>query len=330
MGLKVHVERRQLQFRAPLQLGRESVTSRTSWNLYIEDSSGCIGCGEAAPWPPTESLPWDATDLQVRLGRLDPTTDELHRLPALPHPSMQFALDTAWLDLQSKLKRMPLARRLNAMASRSVAVNAFVGHVSPYAAQQQANWLWSQGFRHLKLKLGRARFDEDLQCIHAVIAKPWHGLRADVNGAWQPEVAACHLERLLPFGFEYVEEPCHGLRHLEALDGVGPPIAVDESLPLPMPPTLRLRYLVLKPSRIGHLSLLHRLIKWAKTQKIKVTLTGMFEGPIAMAAIANMAAAWLPHDTVCGLTPGLFANAGWELHFANGALHLSPNPGLGC
>jgi len=169
----------------------------------------------------------------------------------------------------------------------------------------------ARGIRTFKLKVGRAG-DMQGELERARIARqaigPDGALRLDANGGWSPLQAAAALAALAPLRLELIEEPVAAWRDLPLPSPV--PVAADESLQAPEAEAEldervargACQALVLKPMALGGFARCLRLARLARRHGLGVIVTHMFDGPIGLAAAAELALA-LPAPWACGLTP---------------------------
>jgi L-alanine-DL-glutamate epimerase-like enolase superfamily enzyme len=166
-----------------------------------------------------------------------------------------------------------------------------------------------RGYRHLKLKVGRSPA-EDLALLGSLRAEfgPRIGLRADANGSLRAEAVTAWLRSASELDLEFMEEPVP-LGELEALGPSPVPLAIDESLPPGDEAALvaaleagRYRYAVLKPSYHGGIIRCQRLARLARERGAEPVVSHLFDGPVALAAAAELALALAPCPAA-GLAP---------------------------
>ncbi|WP_413733424.1 mandelate racemase/muconate lactonizing enzyme family protein [Sodalis sp. RH21] len=104
---------------------------------------------------------------------------------------------------------------------------------------QQADAYVERGFTDLKLRVGVAGFDQDLDRVGALRRRFGDAIRlaADANGQWPAREALARLRALAPFDLRYVEQPIadgeadHGDHGYRALADASPiPLMLDESM----------------------------------------------------------------------------------------------------
>ncbi len=279
--------------------------------LELEDRDGRIGQGEASPLP---GFSRDALeDVRTQLLRvawrslpeLEVGPDLADRLAGvlaeagLRTPAARFAAETALLDLLGQASGLP--------------VHALICHRSPEAAwrvpiaallgteAEAASRKVEQGYRTLKLKVGRAPSEElaRLAGLRAELGEEV-GLRADANRSLPSLTVEAWLAGAADLRLEFVEEPVPP----EILAGLPPspvPLALDESLSAGDDSALArtlgaggYRYLVLKPAYHGGLMRCLRLAESARSSGVQPVVSHLLDGPVALAAATELALALGP------------------------------------
>jgi o-succinylbenzoate synthase len=318
---------------------RQAWTERIGFHLRLIDAEGRVGEGEASPLPGYSHdgafvvgsglenlralLPWNVG------------ADWFARIVELP-PSAAFACETATLDLLAQERGQPLYRLLDPAASPStVPLSALVGSVD------DADRAWTRGIRTLKVKVGKSGGWAEELALLASLRRRFGGalrLRLDANGVWTANEVDARLAELVPFAPELIEEPA-----ADPTQVVGSPIplALDESLQvrdleefkawLPKGPC---RALVLKPMALGGFARCLALAERSAELGLRVAVSHLFDGPIALAAAAHLALAINAQTPLlaCGLDghPGLAAWPQADLPWIGDAAIEAPTlPGLG-
>ncbi|MCB9176309.1 MAG: o-succinylbenzoate synthase [Caldilineae bacterium] len=286
-------------------------------------------------------------------------------------PAALAAVDLALADLAARRAGLPLARWLAPAAAASVPVNASISADAPEACAAAAREAVAAGYRTIKLKLrGEDRGDLDrVAAVHAVLVGandpggapaspasyataarigsaetlPRRAIRLDANASWSRARAIDWLERLAPYGIEYVEQPTpvegdpeRDVADLEAVHRLGRvPVAADEILldPRAAERVLARRAaacLILKPALLGGPSRASALATRARAQGMQVVVTSALDGAVGRLGALHLAAA-LGLERACGLATGgllaedlaAFPNVG------RGRLALPAGVGLG-
>lgn len=209
--------------------------------VFLDTEEGLTGVGECVG--PT--LPTLQTILEKELAPLLLGCDP-QRVEWLKHRWLTFAanwrhlaryawagVEMALFDLLGKAFRLPVVQFLGGAYRHEV---EFIGYVfidEPEANARLAAEYVAQGFRTLKVKVGR-NIEQDVERLRAIREAVGDGvrIRIDANMAWSVNTAIQAIRRLEPFGLEYVEQPIpdgdlEGMAWVRQATGV--PIAADEA-----------------------------------------------------------------------------------------------------
>ncbi len=297
MSMSIAIHPYRLPLICPLRLGGEWVEERTGWLIELSTNNGLTGWGEIAPLPgvsPEEELAkmddWDAE-------RVD---------GSMITPSVRCGLDMAFLNLNDP-DYLPTELRSIPRADRDIPVNALlIGELDDMLKQARA--AIREGYRTLKVKVGRADPAEEIQLLHAInqVVSDDVKLRLDANRAWNPGEADKYLDVLSQMNVEYIEEPFREPRaSLAWSEGTGIPIALDESLRTIEPDDLHayagIRAVVLKPTLLGGLARSADFATAAVSMGAYPVVSAMLESGIGTATLARFAAAICEEDTAVGL-----------------------------
>lgn len=318
---------------------RQAWTERVGFHLRLIDAEGRVGEGEASPLPGYSSdgafLVGSALESLRALLPWNVGADWFARIVDLP-PAAAFACETATLDLLGQERGQPLYRLLDPSASpSSVPLSALVRDLTDAARA------WERGIRTLKVKVGKSgAWAEELALLAALRRRFGEALRLrlDANGIWTAEEVDARLAELAPFAPELIEEPTEDPMQVVRSPV---PLALDESLQvrdleefkawLPKGPC---RALVLKPMALGGFARCLALAERGAELGLRVAVSHLFDGPIALAAAAHLALALNAPSPVlaCGLDrhPGLDAWPAADLPWLGEAEIQAPTlPGLG-
>lgn len=357
---RLSVELREVAWRAPAAGPAmwRALPQRRGVLVRVRDEQGFAGVGEASPLPVEavrDADEWAATREALRAWQAGGAhdvrdADEAFAAAAAAGGEVaaaRFAVETALCDLVAARRRVPFAEVIGARPAATVPINAVCDAGDIEAAKRAA----ARGIGTLKLKLEQkpapheaALFlegDEDAAAVTAILRALGDAmkLRGDANRTWRPESVMARLAKLQRL--QYVEEPCREFWLVLDRDRRAdlPPLGVDESAIGASEEQVagwmkepRIGALILKPTRLG----LARSLRWAKLAAEEgkaAVVTHALEGPVAMAACAELARAiggWQP-DLAVGLDahPGL---AAWPVRapqlFENEVRAVN-EPGLG-
>ena len=301
--------------------------ARPSLWIEVKDDEGASGWGEASPLSPfsRDDVPTCARALEALFFRLGSVDEALAIGPAIHAaftpiladleavPSARFALETALLDLLARRRGLSVAALLRGEPSSiELPVNALLIADPPDDLADRAVALAALGYRAIKIKL-RARddagFDREVAALHAVRTRlpvPFE-IRLDPNGAWSIAEARRRLTALAPIAPRYVEQPVAAV-DLVDLGRCAVPWAADESLANAADHPRLLRdpgcaALVLKPAILGSLVVARELALLAHANGKQAVVTHLFDGPIALAAAAELALSLPTPVLAAGLDP---------------------------
>lgn len=308
--VRIELHHRSAPLGSPVgRAGRRWHERRGVW-IRVHEAGGTVGQGEASPLPgySPDTLEQATRALEAAAARLpwrlDPGAPALEAITAVlgdvarPAPSARFALETALLDLLGQWHEVPVHALIEPRRHAGrLPVAAHVEAEGDDATRAGVCAAASRGFSCVKIKVGR-RPDAELGWLERVRETSGVALRLDANGAlparrarrWLRAVAA----RVRP---ELIEEPVP-LSVLRTMAPSGLRIALDESLQHARAPwvdelaaTGRCHALVLKPMALGGIAASVRWAEQAKRLGLDVIVSHLFDGPIALAASAELALA---------------------------------------
>jgi o-succinylbenzoate synthase len=300
---------------------------RPSLWLELTDEEGRTGLGEASPLPPFSrddvSACQRALDgVHVRLGDLP--DDEPPALaislvlqaiaPALAGlPSARFAVETAVLDLLARRRGVSIACLLGGAApEQPVPVNALLVASPAETLAERGLALAAQGYAALKIKLrardggGFLRELAGLRELREALPLPFE-IRLDPNAAWPEDEARRRLDELARVSPRFIEQPVIPGR-LAQLGRCAVPWAADESLADPDEAERLLdaegcAAFILKLPILGGLLAARALALRAQARGLDVVVTHFFDGPVGLAAAAELARSLPRPPLACGLDP---------------------------
>ena len=304
----VEIYRYEIPFREPVTLKDATLHRREGALIRLTTDDGSEGWGETAPLPgfSPESLE-DATDqlrataphlvnheVSASLWRPDETS-----FPELSHltSSARFGLELALLNLSAASHGLTLPELLTDSPRETISVNGLLsGTLEKTLAD--AFYMRRNGYRAVKLKVGRREVPEDVETVLRVgeVLGGGVSLRLDANRAWGFDEALEVARGISGVGIEYVEEPlAEPWRLADLARGWGLPVALDESLVGMGPEGLGLhpyaRTVVLKPTLLGGMSRALRFAEEARALGMASVVSSSYEGGVGTAALVALAAA---------------------------------------
>jgi o-succinylbenzoate synthase len=324
--------------RAPFVTGWGAIDHRELLLLSLEDSSGRIGYGEAAPLEPYDGVNMDdvvgaiedCRATLIRVGVLDRADllAQCAQLTVVPHALA--AIDLALWDLTGRQQGRPLWHLLGATSCHPVDVNYTVNATDRAGAAAEADVARAAGYRCLKVKVGVGDDAGRVAAVRAVAGRE-AAIRLDANGAWSVDEARAALEVLEPAGIELCEEPVHGFDEVEQLSRqIDVPLALDESGHLAG--ALDRRFcdsVCLKVGLSGGVTGLLDVAGKARRAGYRLYLASALDGPIGIAAALHAACAVRP-DRPSGLaTLQIFSDRLDPMPPVGGRIAVPDGPGLG-
>ncbi|MBS2023336.1 MAG: hypothetical protein JST92_13060 [Deltaproteobacteria bacterium] len=324
--------------------------------LRLVDTDGALGLGEASPLPgfSKESLaevrrelfalaPAQLPALEAAMGTRPHLVESLRRFvdaSGVRHAASRCALELAALDLLGCRAQVPASVLLGAPPDARVEVCALLDGPRE-ALLTQALALLERGHRTLKFKLGTRALADDVRALEQLspLLRGRARLRLDANQSIPPRDLDKTLDALARFEPELIEEPSTP-DALRALRTSPIPIALDESLASEAGPGLARRLadrraleaLVMKPTLLGGVTPCLALADLARELEVRVLVTHLWDGPIALAAADALALATAHQALPAGLAVHPALAAFDELVAAPPArstISLTPKPGLG-
>ncbi|XP_027341209.1 L-Ala-D/L-amino acid epimerase isoform X2 [Abrus precatorius] len=298
---------------APFTIASSRLDKVENVAIRIELSNGAVGWGEAPILPFVT-----AEDQSIAMAKAFEACAFLRRCPALTLGSMlgeigrmlsghEFAsvragVEMAIIDAAANSIRVPLWRLFGG-ASNSITTDITIPIVSPAEAAELASKYYKEGFKTLKLKVGK-NLKADIKVLQAIrVAHPICQFILDANEGYNSEEAVEVLEKLHDIGLNPVlfEQPVHrddweGLQYVSkiARERYGVSVAADESC----------RSLVdvykivegnlvdvinIKLAKVGVMGALD-IIEKAKAAGLDLMIGGMVETRLAMGFAGQLAA----------------------------------------
>jgi len=318
---RIEVVRRSGTLPAPARSARREWGERESALLVLHGSNGAVGVGEASPLPgyspdtidlcenALRSLTTDRLGGREKGEPVEPWLEESVRPLGPNAPAARFALESALLDLAGKDDGVSVSRLLGGPnANEPIPLAALVQGETKEAVFDEIRHAVDRGIDTIKMKIGRPDcFDEELGLLRKVRNEFGDRLvlRLDANGAWDLVEAVAKLEALAGFAPQFVEQPVVPYLLLK-LEDSPVPVAADETLALPgaaerlgLVPACRV--LVLKPAVLGGFLPVLRIARTGKALRRRVVVSHLFDGPVALAAAAELALALPATPLACGL-----------------------------
>ncbi len=322
--IKAEIRHRNFLYRRPATTSRGTYTQKSVSYILLHDDAdpSVLGVGECSLFP---GLSLD--DVHDFTKKLKAVVDEINRgefdfeKPLYDLPSIQFAIETALIDLRNGGKRLLFPTAFTE-GENSILINGLIWMADRSDMEKQIEDKLEQGFSCLKMKVGALDFEQEFEVLSQIRKKyppEKLELRVDANGAFSPQEAPEKLDRLASLSLHSIEQPIRQgqLQAMAKLCRETPlPIAFDEELIGVYPSsnkqellyTIRPQYIVLKPGLLGGLQSCKDWIVAAKKLNIGWWITSALETNIGLNAIAQWTAT-LGNNVPHGLSTGaLFEN----------------------
>lgn len=297
-----------LQLKQPLKTSKKIITERKGFILKLEDSGGNFGIGDVCPFPEfgTESLndaekSMSGIKLKLKIDREnleESIFDCLKDQSSLP--SLRHGLEQAILSLLCRKQQVILPELLGIKLKKNVKVNAVIGFTDAEKSVSAAEEFVKNGYKTLKIKVGREHFEDDFSIIKLIRHKVGSEIkiRIDANGIWNLNDAIANLKRSETLDIEYAEQPVNTIdNYVELKNNCSVPLAADESVrslkdAKQFIDSKSISHIILKPMMLGGLLPTLEIINYAEENNVTPVVTTSFESAIgkinAVIAAANV------------------------------------------
>ncbi len=310
-----------LKLKMPFAASKVNLTERRGFIISLRSNSGMTGTGDAAPFPEFGSEAYEddekflsrlSLQLSIDLNNtIKSINDNLSSIES--HPALRHGIEQALLSLICNEEKISLNALVNKTSNPIIPVNGAIGFLPGEKSVEKAADLIRQGFRTLKIKVGRDDFGEDYSVIESIRKhlKGSYNLRIDANGKWSFDDAVNHLQQLEKFNIEYAEQPVNDLQDfIQLKQKTIIPLAPDESIRSVQDAKSFIErkaadYLILKPMMTGGLLPVLEIIEMAEQNNVRVVITSSFESAIGR-SYAVFIASLIDSITAHGLSTGSF------------------------
>ena len=327
--MKIEIQKYRLDFRFEAGTSRGVMTSKDAYflKLYDHEKPETFGIGECSP------LAGLSPDLEGNIqavlynciktvSGIDNITLE-HAKEIIPgtFPAIQFALETAIMDLQKGGRRILFENDFT-KSVQTIPINGLVWMGNKELMLHRIKSKIDEGFNCIKIKVGAINLEDEftlLKYIRDQFSPRQITIRLDANGAFHTEDALGILDRFSKYDIHSVEQPIMAgdWESMEKICDQSPiPIALDEELigvegnelKIQLLESIKPAYIILKPTLVGGLQQSKNWIKLATERSVGWWVTSALESNIGLNAIAQFTANY-PIDLPQGLGTGqLFHN----------------------
>ncbi|GIW21127.1 MAG: o-succinylbenzoate synthase [Candidatus Sericytochromatia bacterium] len=298
--LEISYKKVNLKFKIPAKTSRGELLDKISYFLIIKDNQKNIfGIGEASPIinlsidysDDFEKIILDFCNQFNKNGEI-PADFEIEN-----HPSLNFAIETAMLDLEYGGIRK-IANTDFFEGKTKIKINGLIWMSDKENMINQIKEKINNGFKCIKIKVG-INIDTEIEILE-FIRKNYQDIeiRLDANGAFEYEDSMDILKRFSKYNIHSIEQPIKPNQwgKLAKLCKDSPiPIALDEELinvktengKKFLLEIIKPRYIVLKPTLIGGFQSCKEWIDLANSKNIDWWITSALESNIGLNAIAQ-------------------------------------------
>jgi O-succinylbenzoate synthase len=304
----------------PLAMMGSLLNERRGLLIRFQNEENHSGWGEIAPFPGLHPENLSAAEAQIL--HLQKILYGQSLPPGLPQlngafeewlgkyklfPSVRYGVEMAALNLLADAGKRPLCALLSPNYRDTVSLNGLLSG-SPEEIHARLQLLIDEGYKAVKLKVGRQSVEEDIVLVQQVrkALPATVSLRLDANRAWSLEQALAFGEAVSDCVIEYIEEPLtdnSGLERFHTETGLS--LALDETLAETEAHSLRIpngvAAFILKPALLGGFEHTTQFARLARQHHLKAVISSAFQSGVGLAADANLAAGLNDEDVPAGL-----------------------------
>jgi len=270
--------------------------------------SGRIAYGEIAPLPGLHTEPLQAAEAQLVEVLAKHNFAASGIMQEQLYPSVRTGLEMAMINLETADKGGRSAFSPLAESAKQVPVNALLlGDRT--AILEQAEKLFRLGYRAFKLKITAGKTENttrSIESLHQTFGTQIE-LRLDANQSLRLDEALDFARSIPPESIAYIEEPLQEpslIGEFHAKTGMYS--ALDETLwqkpeLLAKIPVAALKALIIKPNRIGGVSVALHFARYAQENHLKAVFSSAFESGISLSFYTMLVASLSTEPAACGL-----------------------------
>ena len=297
----------------PINMKGRLHNNREGLIVELKNSDGTKGYGEAAPFPGlhNESLADIIKQFQKIKPQLSSLTQDNFNIFSLEFPEcspiLNFAIEWAIIDLISNEKEILPSAILNTKYNKQILTNPLL--VGDYdSILKQAEEVKKRKPGSVKIKVGFRPLEDDIYLIKQIdeIFENKISLRLDANRSWSLNQAVTFGHAVLNTNLEYIEEPIDEPFSLHLFyKKTGIRYAIDESLLhesfLKTHNMNGLAAFIIKPSIIGSIKEIKKLVDIAAKKNIYCVFSNAFESGIGLWSNTYLAASFSNENISHGL-----------------------------
>jgi len=258
----------------PFSLRIQSLTREKKGFLLHAKTKETSAWAEVSPLPgfSRESIELAKQQLLFLQKKVPFSLEEILKTQSLV-PSVSFGLDSLNYALLFPLPALP-----------SYPLCAFLS-ASFEEMKKQIPIIFSEGYKHVKVKLSHLSCDQAHQILELLVGKLQ--VKIDLNRAWTLQTALSFFQRYDKDTFEYIEEP---LQKVEELPLFPFPFALDETLRenIKLPHLPWLRALIIKPMLMGSAHAITKKLEMFSDTKPRIVLSSSHESGVGLFHLCHL------------------------------------------
>lgn len=293
-----------LQFKNPATTSRGSLLNKDSYFLILQslENPTIYGIGEASP---LKDLSVDAVDnfeevIAKVCSDINAIKDVPEELELLKYPSIEFALETALIDLENGGKRKIVDTSFYSK-EKPISINGLIWMADKDNMKNQLKAKLEAGFKCIKIKVGAIDFEDELELLKEIrktYSEKDITIRLDANGAFDSKDVLIKLEKLSQYKIHSLEQPIKqgNWGEMAKICKNSPiDIALDEELIGITSPSgkkmlldiIKPQYIIIKPTLLGGFQESQDWIELSHEMNIGWWITSALESNIGLNAIAQ-------------------------------------------
>jgi L-Ala-D/L-Glu epimerase len=297
----------------PFTIATGTMSAAQNIFIRVHTDAGFYGVGECSAFPmiagETQATCFEmAKDFAAiwkgkNAIQVEERMNELHAATAF-NATIKSAFDMALYDLAAKAANQPLYQFLGGAKTKQLETDITVGIGKPTVMAEQAAAFKQQGFRIIKIKLGKepAEDVERVKQIRAAVGAELL-LRVDANQGWDFDGAVFALQNLAQYNIQFCEQPMRhwndqqlpALRKTCAIKIMADESVFDHHDAERLIAANACDYINIKFAKSGGILEAIKINAVCEKNNIPCMMGGMLESRIALSAFAHFS---LAHDNI--------------------------------
>uniref|UniRef100_Q3APV6 o-succinylbenzoate synthase n=1 Tax=Chlorobium chlorochromatii (strain CaD3) TaxID=340177 RepID=Q3APV6_CHLCH len=309
MELELSLYRYAIPFTEPITVKQQRLVMRDGLVLALTSATEAVTAfGEIAPLFGLHSETLEQAEAQLVTLFATPHTTLARIMEAQFYPSVRTGLEMAIHNFTAARSGALPRFGTTPHNAEQVPVNALLFGASNEVVER-AERLFTAGYRTFKLKVNAANSANAIASIQALHSRFGNAiaLRLDANQSFTLNDAIAFGKALPDGSIAYIEEPLQNAERIgDFYAATAIPAALDETLwqnpaLLDIIPTKALAALVLKPNRLGGITVAEKFARYAAERGLLAVVSSAFESGISLGFYAWLAASCNAEPAACGL-----------------------------